>query len=135
MVGTMPLCDHSDDHDFYTQGFERNGVVSVWAGLRPADDRADVDVLQDLCGVGYYALSDQEGQASDGDAVSLGTLIEPLSYASSYLQAVVARAGARGVTHAHWLTVQYDFAYHPMRVTRPITDDPVFLGVFDYRTE
>ncbi len=131
----MALRDHSDDDDFYSQGFERIGVVSVWAGLRPAGDRADVDVLQDLCGVGYYALSDQEGQACVGEAVPLARLIEPLSYASTWLDAVVARARASGVTRAHWLAVQYDFAYDPMRVTRPIADDPVFLGVFDYRTE
>lgn len=132
----MAWRDYSEDDDFYEQDFAREGVLSVWAGLRPADDGdAQADVLQDLCGVGYYSLGEQENGAADGESVPLARLIEPLSYASTWLDAVVSRAGAQGVTHAHWLTVQYDFAYDPARVRRPIADDPVFLGVFEYRRQ
>src|SRR5689334_12444520 len=52
----MPLRDYSDDDDFYAQGFDREGVVSIWLELAPGKEDSNVDALQDLCGVGYYDL-------------------------------------------------------------------------------
>jgi hypothetical protein len=56
----MALHDYAaiDEGDFYGQGFEQDGVVSVWVGLsNGADDREEIDVLQDLCGIGCYEAS------------------------------------------------------------------------------
>ena len=129
----MPLRDHSQDDDFYGQGFSRKGVVSVWVGTTPAPADARVDTLQDLCGVGYYRLSDQESNACDGDAATdLATLFEPISYASSFLPAVLDAAWQAGISKAFWITVQFDFEYRKEAVRRPIAPQPVFLGAFPY---
>lgn len=127
----MAIRDYSEDDDFYEQGFHKEGSVSIWAGLR-VDDEPDLDVLQDLCGVGYYRLSDQEHYNLGFELVELRELLQPLSYSKSYLEAAIAAAVHRGVGKARWVTVQYDFEYDPSRVLRPIASDPVFIGVFSY---
>ena len=56
----MALHDYvsTDEVDYYGQGFESDGVVSVWAGVSDLSDAPDsLDILQDLCGVGYYSLT------------------------------------------------------------------------------
>ena len=130
----MARRDYSDDDDFYTQDFRRVGVVSVWVGLSGGSSDADADVLQDLCGVGYYCLNDQEGNCADFELVSVRELLNPLSYSSSFVEAAVEKANALGLAQGRWVTVQYDFAYSPAKVIRPVASDPVFLGVFDYST-
>ena len=65
----MTKPDRSDDDDFYDQGFDRKGFVSVWAGKIEPRLESEIDVLQDLCGVGYYRLSDQEGNNFDFEEV------------------------------------------------------------------
>ncbi len=129
----VALRDYSDDDDFYTQNFQRDGLVSVWAGLKPGT--GEVDVLQDLCGVGYYRLSDQEGNSRDCREVLLRELLEELSYAQSYIDAVVSSARAKGIERARWVTVQYDFDYDAARVRRKVADDPTFIGSFPYSSE
>jgi hypothetical protein len=62
----MPINDYTEDNDYYTQGFESEGVVSIWVGLTNSKDTPDeIDVLQDLCGVGYYDLDSQESNYVD----------------------------------------------------------------------
>ncbi|AJX00802.1 MULTISPECIES: hypothetical protein [Burkholderia] len=128
----MASRDYSEDEDFYTQNFEKKGVLSVWLGMRDRSGDTDIDTLQDLCGVGYYRLSDQENNHFDFQMSDIGDLLADLSYADSYRDAVLAAAAARGITQARSVLVQYDFAYDPKVVTRKIDEDPLFLGVFDY---
>lgn len=131
----MALHDYTalDEADFYGQGFCREGVLSLWVGLdevTPADN--NVDCLQDLCGVGYYDGDAQESNSHGGQLVALDELLEEISFSTSFKTASLAVATARGISEARWVIVQYDFAYDPSRVKRPIQPDPVFLGVFEY---
>lgn len=133
----MALKDYAalDEEDFYGQGFQKEGGVSVWAGL--SDDSGDVeriDVLQDLCGVGYYDLDRQASNSFDFRFVPLRRLLEEISYSSSFIGPVLEAAKSRGLESARWVLLQFDFAYDPARVKRPIAPDPVFLGVFPYQT-
>ncbi|WOB06904.1 hypothetical protein [Piscinibacter gummiphilus] len=129
----MARRDYSEDEDYYTQDFERDGVVSVWLGL--SDSSSDRDVLQDLCGVGYYSLDNQEGMNFGFKLVPVSELLGRLSYSSSFAQLATEKANTLGLSQARWVTVQYDFAYSPEKVQRPIAQDPVFLGVFEYSTQ
>jgi len=131
----MALHDYAemDESDFYGQGFEKSGVVSVWAGLsNKASDSEDLDVLQDLCGVGYYSLDNQESNCKDFQLVPLTDLLSDLSYVASFQDAAIAAASQLGLGNARWVLAQYDFEYDPRRVKRQIHEDPLFLGVFPY---
>lgn len=128
----MALRDYSEDDDFYSQGFEKKGVVSVWLGMKDRSAERDVDTLQDLCGVGYYRLSDQESNSFGYELADLSQLLSGLSYSSSYASEVFAAARVQGIEKARRIVAQYDFAYDPTVVTREIDKDTVFLGVFRY---
>lgn len=131
----MARRDYSEDDDFYSQGFEKKGVLSVWVGLKDRREEKDLDTLQDLCGVGFYRLSDQESNSLDYQLVDLSRLLVDLSYSSSYVSDVILAARVKGIEKARRVVVQYDFAYDPAVVTRAIDADPVFLGVFAYSDE
>ncbi len=132
----MALNDYSDEDEFYEQGFEKDGVISVWVGL--TDDSQDpegLDVLQDLCGVGYYSLDDQEGNSINFESVPAINLLEDLSYSSSYQSEVVSKVNALGLPEIKWILVQFDFSYDPKKVTRECAEDPIFVGVFNYEAD
>jgi hypothetical protein len=128
----MARRDYSEDDDFYTQGFERPGAVSIWVGMSPVSCDPPADVLQDLCGVGYYNLDNQEANSSRPSLTDVGRLLEGISYSASFRVAARARAEELGVGEACWVTVQFDFAYALERISRPVAHDPTFLGVFSY---
>lgn len=130
----MSLRDYSDEDDFYSQGLEHDGFVSIWVGFKDdSEDPDGLDVLQDLCGVGYYDLSKQEGNCFDFKSVSVKLLLEEMSYSESFMKAALAAAEAKGLSEALWVTLQYDFEYDPSKVKRKIHDDPIFLGAFPYQ--
>ncbi|MED5526275.1 MAG: immunity 22 family protein [Pseudomonadota bacterium] len=132
----MSLKDYSDEDDYYTQGFEKEGVVSIWVGLKDnANDPEELDALQDLCGVGYYDLDNQEANCFDFNLVTLQELLEEISYSKSFMEDVLDRAKEKGLSEARWVIVQYDFEYNPRKVKRKVSDDPVFLGCFSYVAE
>lgn len=125
-----------DEDDYYGQNFETKGVVSVWLGFKDdSDDPPDLDVLQDLCGVGYYDLDFQECNHVDFEVVPVRRLLEGISFSESFLDAALNAATRIGKKEARWVLVQYDFAYDPSRVKRPIATDPVFLGVFPFKSD
>ncbi|MFC0682928.1 hypothetical protein ACFFGH_34300 [Lysobacter korlensis] len=129
----MTRRDFSEDEHYYTQAFERDGVVSVWLELDKPDQEADVDALQSCCGVGYYNIDNQEANHLDA-RVSLDRLFADVSYSESFAPAAIDRAKELGIDSAYWLLVQFDFAYDPSKVSRPPTGELVFLGVFPYAT-
>jgi len=124
--------DYSDDEDFYSQGFEKKGVLSVWIGVEDRSSDRQIDTLQDLCGVGYYELGDQESNSFDYELVDISRLLENISYASTFMDAVILAAQSRSIDKARRITIQFDFEYNPEIVTRSIATDPIFLGVFNY---
>ncbi|MBC3919098.1 immunity 22 family protein [Undibacterium sp. CY18W] len=128
----MALRDYSDDDDYYDQDFRKKGVVSVWVGLRSDEGDADADVLQDFCGVGYYDLDAQESNSFNFELVNLEKLFNGISYSSSFKNNVLSTAYRKGIHLARWIVVQYEFGYDPAKVSRPIADDPIFIGYFDY---
>lgn len=127
----MARRDYSDEEDYYSQGFEREGVASIWLSCSADDGDLETDVLQDLCGVGYYSLDSQEANARP-TIVPLEELLGDISYSVSFLPNALSAARDRGLEFARWVVVQFDFAYDPTRVSRPIAADPIFLGVFSY---
>lgn len=134
----MALKDYAalDEDDYYGQNFEKKGVVSVWLGLKDdSDDPPNLDVLQDLCGVGYYDLDFQEGNHIEFEMVPVRRLLEEISFSDTFMDEVLDAAKKIGREAARWVLVQYDFAYDPSRIKRPIASDPVFLGVFSYSSD
>ncbi|MFZ6747198.1 hypothetical protein ACO0LC_28615 [Undibacterium sp. JH2W] len=128
----MGRSKYSDDEDYYSQDFEKSGVLSIWLGMTDRSLDKDVDTLQDLCGVGYYELSEQESNSYNYELVDLKHLFADISYAQSFLDEVVLAARERNIKKARRVTVQYNFEYDPTKVTREIAADPIFLGVFSY---
>ncbi|OBA11826.1 MULTISPECIES: immunity 22 family protein [Acinetobacter] len=131
----MSLNDYSDDNDYYSQGFEKEGTVSIWAGILGEDVDADLDILQDLCGVGYYNLDNQETNNINFEIESLNKLLEDLSYSKSFINEVISAAFDKGIVDCRWVIVQYDFNYNPLKVKRRIAKDPIFIGSFKYSVE
>jgi hypothetical protein len=132
----MAIKDYSEEDDYYTQEFEKDGVVSIWVGLTDGeDDLVEFDVLQDLCGVGYYDLASQEGNCFDYKRVSLKELLDEMSYSNSFISEALKAAQKKGLSEGLWVTLQYDFEYDPARVERKISKDPVYLGSFNYKVE
>ncbi|MFK8987208.1 hypothetical protein [Acinetobacter seifertii] len=129
----MSINDYSDENDYYSQGFEKEGTVSIWAGILGED--VDLDILQDLCGVGYYRLDDQETNNFNFERVSLNKLLEDFYYSKSFINEVVSAAFEKGVVECRWIIAQYDFAYNPSKVRRSIAKDPIFIGSFKYSVE
>jgi len=130
----MARRDYSEDADFYTQGFESPGEVSIWLGYSQHADGSN-DVLQDLCGVGYYSLDDQEANCFSFELTKVERLLKEISYSVSFIDAAVRTARRRKLSEARWVTVQFDFAYAPEKVKRPVAADPFFLGVLRYSVE
>ena len=132
----MSVKDYSETEDYYSQGFEKDDVVSIWVGLLDnSEDSHDVDVLQDLCGVGYYDIANQDSNSFDFQSVPLKDLLKDMSYSSSFIEQALAKAKEKGLTNARWVTLQYDFAYDKKNVSRAVASDPVFLGVFSYEED
>lgn len=126
----MAFRDYSEDDDYYEQGFYHEGLVSVWLGL--GGDQGEADVMQDLCGVGYYDLSDQEIYHFDFKLVPVRDLLEPISFSQSFIDEVIAAATKKGIENARWIAVQFNFEYDPSKVKREIADDPIYVGSFPF---
>lgn len=112
--------------------FEKRGVVSVWLFCEPENpsDRGK-DVLRELCGVDAYDLDMQAMFSLDPERLTpVAELLRPLSYAKSFAADAAAVAEDGGITHAYAVIAQFDFAYEPEKVKRPVAPDPRFLGRF-----
>lgn len=93
----MALKDNADDDDFCKQDFDQDGLVSIWLYLGSASGQANLDILQDLCGVGHDRLSDHESSRFESEPSSLRALLGLLSYSATYVDAAVAAAAHRGL--------------------------------------
>nr|WP_231609730.1 MULTISPECIES: immunity 22 family protein [unclassified Pseudoalteromonas] len=127
--------DYSNEVDYYEQGFEEEGIVSVWLGIEPLTNDEETDVLQELCGVGYYDISSQEGECFDFQDTDITSLIHNMSYSNSFIDLVVEAAKRKNINSAKWVTLQYDFNYNPEKVNRTISPDPLFIGAFPYKED
>jgi hypothetical protein len=115
------------------ENFEQKGVVSIWVFREEKDPaNAEKDVLMDLCGIDYYDNDDTEGNISTEGFQSLVSLISPLSYSDSFIQDAMAAAERMEIEEARGVMVQFDFAYDPNKVTKPISRDPIFIGYFGW---
>lgn len=128
--------DLEDEDDFYGQEFDQEGVVSVWIGQSDLTSFPDnMDVLQDLCGVGYHEFDLCESATQGFKLVPVASLLDEYSYSHSFFDAALQAATSRRITNALWTVVQYDFAYNPQRVKRKVEPDPIFIGFFPYSKE
>lgn len=124
--------DYSDEDDYYSQNFEKEGFVSIWIGILGGEIDSDLDVLQDLCGVGYYSLDNQESNNINFKMIKLRKLMHDLSYSKFFINDVVNIASKRGIDECRWVIAQYDFDYTISRVKRTVAEDPIFIGSFKY---
>jgi hypothetical protein len=125
----MDLKNFKNEDEFYGQGFEKDGLVSIWLGLD--DEKDDLDVLQDLCGVGYYNIDNQEMNVGE-KLEELNVLLENISYSDSFKNKFNKVAKEKGLSKAKWILLQYDFDYNPNKIKSKISNDPVFIGSFEY---
>ena len=59
-------------------------------------------------------------------------LLKDISYSASFIDKALKSALDKGITEAKWVIVQYDFDYNPNTVKRTISEDPIFIGSFNY---
>jgi len=106
--------------------------MSLWL-FREADDpaNADKDVLQHFAGVDHYDVDSQEGVVREVPT-PIADLLAPLSYSDSFRTEAAVAARRMGVNNAFGVLAQFDFAYDPAAVTRPVARDPMFLGRFSW---
>lgn len=129
----MMVTDYSNEEDYYSQGFEKENVVSIWVGTNTNETGDEnIDVLQDLCGIGYYDLDEQESNCFEYKSVNLRDLLVEMSYSNTFIEVALAAASNMGITKATWVILQYNFEYNPSRVKRAIAKEPIFIGSFDY---
>lgn len=112
--------------------FERKGKVSIWVFLKPENpEDTEKDVLKEFCGVDYYDQDFQEGMSCI-EPVPLASILEKLSYAESFIDAALATAGNQNIEEVLGVIAQFNFEYDASKVSRSISDDPQFVGAFDW---
>jgi len=122
--------------EFYSQDFEKEGVVSIWLGLEDIKkEDEELDVLQNFCGVGYYNLDDQESNCFDFKDTKIEELLKDISYSESFINDALKKAQEKNIQKVKWIIVQFDFSYDLKKVTIEISNEPMFLGVFEYEDE
>lgn len=114
----------------------QTGMASVWLGLENGEYPDGTEVMTDLCGLESYDVDRSEGFASDdGTPIAVADLLLPLSFSQSYARAAIQLAAKLGIHKAVWSVVQFDLAYDPALITRPIANEPTFIGYFPYATD
>jgi hypothetical protein len=115
--------------------FQKKGRVSIWVGRHRCDPT--VDLLKDLCGVSSYDLDSQECLVDDETWANqpIKQLLQKLSYCDSFLAKALDTAQALNISEALYVVAQFDFAYDPKKVEKPIAPDPLFLGSFRWSEE
>lgn len=88
---------YSDDDDFYEQDFQEKAFFRFWLGISTRGEDNNVDMLQDLCGVGFYRLSEQETNHLDYQLVDIASLLADPSYSTTYVNKVVPAAREKGI--------------------------------------
>jgi hypothetical protein len=139
--------------DVAERDFERDGIVSVWIGTRPWNDPewpddycvpsyGEEDDDAPLCAFTfdfrftYFDLDKTESNYSDDHGlVPLESMLRPLSFSESFLDAALDEARRQGVTEASAAWVIYDFAYDPQVTGVRESRFFRFLGAFPYRPD
>ena len=112
--------------------FERDGKVSIWVFRKPENpEDAEKDVLKDVCGVDSYDSDFQKWKCCV-EPVLLLSLLAELSYSGSFVDAALAAAHELKLETALGVIAQFNFEYDPSKVCKPFSDDPLFLGAFDW---
>jgi len=126
-------------------------VVSVWAStvawgeipedyweynLRGGDDDPWNRFSSDF-GFGYYDDDFVESYFDDPEkkTVPIGDLIRPLSYSTSFLEAVTQRAKSIGHPNTSYVFLMYNFKYDPRVTGKERSSYFRFVGTFAYDDE
>ena len=121
-------------------------IVSVWVATcpfdaipenyfdEPSDDDDDGpwDKFSTDFGFGYYDLDFFEPNHADGKVVSVREIVEPCSYAKSFVDAVSKRAGELNVPNTSFVILMYNFRYRSELTGVNTSPQFRFVGVFDY---
>lgn len=122
-------------------------LVSIWVATCTLDELPDdyLEVDYDAgdeaswnsfahdFGIGYYDEDMAEGNIPEEEGTeAVSQLLQPMSYADSYIEAASARAAELGLAETEFIFLIFDFAYDP-DVTK-VSASPYlrFLGVFPY---
>ena len=62
----------------------------------------------------------------------LSSLLDQLSYSSSFIKDALNAAGRMGIKEVYGILAQFDYAYDPSQVSKEVAKDPVFIGYFDW---
>jgi hypothetical protein len=128
-----------------THDFTRPNRVSLWTTTRPIEGLHH-DFLEGCDQLFMWLLVDYDvaidgafatNFTRDGHTRPLGELLRDLHASESFSEAVVKRAGARGLSDASFVLALYDYDYDLEAVGLPAdeTGSPwlSFVGAFDYR--
>jgi hypothetical protein len=125
--------------------FDKEGVVSIWAGIVPldaipddyfeeryGDDDIPLTKFYEDFGFGWFDHDFADANGSTKGPKSLERLIGECSFSSSYLKPAVAQARSLGIETTQQVNLLYDFAYDPQR--SGISQSPYmqFIGSFPY---
>ena len=113
--------------------FEAEGRVSIWLGTDDLSDfPQELDILQDLCGIGYYSIDLQDAFNEGFQELPVRDLLSKMSYSDSFADDAMVAADEAGLVAARWIVAQFDFDYDSRMVKRPVNPRAIFLGAFSY---
>ena len=126
--------------------FNAEGFVSIWISeyppgkdvadyFRPRYDRADDEPLAVWMGEFGFGYFDYDFMDTNGHGQSRGplrTLIEPCSYAASFVNDAMQMAAQLGIEETQWMMLLYDFRYDPSVTGVTRGKYLRFLGAFPY---
>ena len=79
-----------------------------------------------------FSASCEERNRKDPNPQTLSSLLSQLSYAGSFIDDALNSANRLGIKDAYGVIVEFDFAYDPSKIARPISTEPIFIGYFKW---
>ncbi len=128
--------------------FNADGFVSIWVGVFPSEeareehlherygeDRGDDEPLAHWMGEFGFRYFDHDFMDTNSHGMAIGSLralIEPCSYAASYLDSAMHSAQQQGITETQFVMLLFDFRYDPSVTGVTQGKYLQFLGAFPY---
>ncbi len=130
--------------------FETKGFVSIWVGAFPSEEIRE-EQLSERYGEEYedeplslwmgefgFGYFDHDFMDTNSHGMKIGplrALIEPCSYATSFIDTAMQAAAQLGITETQFVMLLYDFCYDPNVTSVTRGTYLQFLGAFPYSQE